>query len=58
MKRKNTGIPRPAISILPCNDTLTDMTKGEDKEETIIKDVPVNIKQGKDETGAHYPLPY
>ncbi|MEK7881074.1 MAG: hypothetical protein AAB210_04170 [Deltaproteobacteria bacterium] len=58
MKKKNTGMPRPTMSILPCNGTLTDMSKGEDKKESTVKHVPVGIKQGKDENKTHYPLPY
>ena len=67
MKKKNTGMPRPTMSILPCNNTLTDMSKGEDKKKSTVKRVPVNIKlapagikqgQGKDESKTHYPLPY
>lgn len=67
MKKKNVGMPRPAMSILPRNDTLTDMNKGEDKKKSAVKHVPASIKlapagikqgQGKDESNTHYPLPY
>ena len=67
MKKRNAGMPRPAMSIPSRNDTLTDMSKGEDKKKSTVKRVPVNIKlapagikqgQGKDEFRAHYPLPY
>ncbi|MEK7314051.1 MAG: hypothetical protein AAB065_06200 [Deltaproteobacteria bacterium] len=58
MKKKNVGMPRPAMSILPRNNTLTDMSKGEDKKKSTVKHVPADIKQGKDESKTHYPLPY